>query len=88
MHFLRCLVVVVAMPLPVGQGFDPSRTVLYWGKGNMKTPSIAILTGVALSLGLMLIGRQVDVAVCAIVLFGTGIVAWTVEQYYQHHGHH
>jgi hypothetical protein len=50
----------------------------------MKTPVTAIITGAALALGLMLLGQQVDIAVCAIVLFGTGIVAWTIEQY----GHH
>jgi len=54
----------------------------------MKTPLIAILTGIALSLSLMLLGRQVDIAFCAIVLFGTGIVGWTLEQYHQHRSHH
>jgi hypothetical protein len=29
-------------------------------------------------------GRQIDVAFCSVILFGTGLVAWTVEQY----GHH
>jgi|GEM_PF-1307626 CHASE2 domain-containing sensor protein len=53
----------------------------------MKTPMTSIITGVALSLALMLMGRQVDVAFCAIVLFGTGIVAWTMEQYGHHQKH-
>jgi hypothetical protein len=54
----------------------------------MKTPMTAVLTALALSVALMLLGgRQIDVAVCAIVLFGTGIVAWTIEQY-GHHGPH
>jgi hypothetical protein len=51
----------------------------------MKTPMTAILTGLTLSVAMMLFGRQVDVAICAIILFGTGIVAWTIEQY-GHHG--
>jgi hypothetical protein len=50
----------------------------------MKTPLTAILTGAALWLLYLFFGRQIDVAFCAIILFGTGIVAWTVEQY----GHH
>jgi ABC-type enterobactin transport system permease subunit len=60
--------------------------VLYW-EYKMKTPMTAIITGIALSLALMLMGRQVDVAFCAIVLFGTGIVAWTLDQYYHQHKH-
>ncbi|HEY8994039.1 MAG TPA: hypothetical protein VIM71_05220 [Lacunisphaera sp.] len=50
----------------------------------MKTPLIAIITAASLALGLMLLGRQVDVAFCVIVLFGTGLVAWTIEQYHHH----
>jgi len=53
----------------------------------MKTPLTVIITGVSLALGLMLVGRQIDVALCAVVLLGTGLVAWTVEQYDHHHHH-
>ena len=53
----------------------------------MKTPITVIVTGAALALGLMLLGRQVDVAFCVIVLFGTGIIAWTIEQYDHHRSH-
>ena len=53
----------------------------------MKTPITAIMTGAALSLALMLMGRQVDVAFCTIVLFGTGIVAWTIDQYHHQQKH-
>ncbi len=50
----------------------------------MKTPLTAIITGAGLWLLYMFNGRQVDLAFCAIILFGTGIVAWTLEQYEQH----
>lgn len=53
----------------------------------MKTPLTVIITAASLALGLMLLGRQIDVAFCVIVLFGTGIIAWTIEQY-GHHGSH
>ncbi len=58
------------------------------GKGNpMKTPITAVVAGGVLWLLYLLFGRQIDVAFCAIILFGTGIVAWTVEQYGHHRPH-
>jgi hypothetical protein len=53
----------------------------------MKTPLTVIITAASLALGLMLLGRQVDVVFCVIILFGTGLIAWTIEQYGQHRSH-
>lgn len=53
----------------------------------MKTPLTAVTAGGVLWLLYVLFGRQLDVAFCAIILFGTGIVAWTVEQYGHHRPH-
>jgi hypothetical protein len=53
----------------------------------MKTPITAVVAGGLLWLVYLLGGRQVDVAFCAIVLFGTGLVAWTFEQYDRHQHH-
>lgn len=50
----------------------------------MKTPLTAIFTGVALGLLSLFYGRQVDVVFWVIILFGTGLIAWTLEQYEQH----
>ncbi|MFZ5495898.1 MAG: hypothetical protein ACOZE5_11265 [Verrucomicrobiota bacterium] len=52
----------------------------------MKTPLTAVIAGTVLWLLYMLFGG-VDVAFAAIILFGTGIVAWTVEQYGHRHHH-
>ncbi|WP_164976134.1 hypothetical protein [Oleiharenicola lentus] len=52
----------------------------------MKTPFVAILAGAGLWLLYLFFGRQIDIAFCAVILFGTGLVAWTFEQY-GHHGH-
>ncbi len=54
----------------------------------MKTPLTAVIAGGLLWLLSLMFGRQVDLAFCAIVLFATGIVAWTFEQYGQHDHHH
>ncbi|AOS46206.1 hypothetical protein Verru16b_03303 [Lacunisphaera limnophila] len=53
----------------------------------MKTPLTAIITGALLWFLYLFFGRQIDLAFCAIILFGTGIVAWTVEQYGHHRPH-
>lgn len=53
----------------------------------MKTPLVAVIAGGLLWLLYVFFGRQIDVAFCAIILFGTGLIAWTFEQY-EHHRHH
>jgi hypothetical protein len=53
----------------------------------MKTPFVAILAGAGLWLLYLFFGRQIDIAFCAVILFGTGLVAWTFEQYGQHRPH-
>jgi hypothetical protein len=53
----------------------------------MKTPLVTVLSAGGLWLLYLFYGRQVDIAFCAIILFGTGLVAWTLEQYEQHHPH-
>lgn len=47
----------------------------------MKTPMIAIITGAGLVAVGLWNGLRIDIAVCVVILFGTGIVAWTIEQY-------
>ena len=47
----------------------------------VKTPLIAIITGTGLVAVGLWNGRHLDIAVCVVILFGTGIVAWTIEQY-------
>ena len=47
----------------------------------MKTPLIAIITGAALGAVALWNGLHIDIAAYVVILFGTGIVAWTVEQY-------
>ena len=46
----------------------------------MKTPITAVVAGAVLWLLYLWFGRQIDVAFCSVILFGTGLVAWTVEQ--------
>ncbi len=51
----------------------------------MKSSLTVIITGIVLGLVLLLDGLRIDIAACALILFATGIVAWTLEQYDQHH---
>jgi hypothetical protein len=44
----------------------------------MKAPLIAIVTGTALALLSMWNGLRVDLPAYVVILFGTGLVAWTV----------
>ena len=47
----------------------------------MKTPSITIITGAVLGLVAVWNDLQIDIAAYVVILFGTALVAWTVEQY-------
>jgi len=47
----------------------------------MKTPLIAIITGAGLGAVGLWNGLRVDISAYVVILFGTGLVAWTVEQY-------
>lgn len=47
----------------------------------MKAPLIAIVTGTALALLALWNGLRVDIPAYVVILFGTGLVTWTIEQY-------
>ncbi|MBI2814743.1 MAG: hypothetical protein HYX71_10705 [Opitutae bacterium] len=47
----------------------------------MKAPLIAIITGAALGAVALWNGLHIDIAAYVVILFGTGLVAWTIEQY-------
>lgn len=53
----------------------------------MKTPLTAVIAGGVLWMLHLFLGRQVDIAFCVIILFGSGLVAWTFEQYGHHRSH-
>ncbi len=53
----------------------------------MKSPLTVILTGIMFGLALLLNGLSIDITACALIIFATGIVAWTIEQYDEHHIH-
>ncbi len=53
----------------------------------MKTPLIAVITGIGLGLVFLANGFRFPVEAFAAILFGTGIIAWTIEQYREHHLH-
>ncbi len=48
---------------------------------NMKTALISILTATLLGFASVASGRPFDAADFTAILFATGLVAWTVEQY-------
>ena len=45
------------------------------------TPLIALITGGGLGLVYFLNGSQIPWAAYPLILFSTGIIAWTIEQY-------
>ena len=47
----------------------------------MKTPIIAIITGTGLVAAGLWNGLHIDISAYVVILFGTGLVAWTIEQY-------
>lgn len=47
----------------------------------MKTPGIAIITGTGLVAVGLWNGLRIDISAYVVILFGTGLVAWTIEQY-------
>ena len=52
----------------------------------MKSPTrTVIILGIVLGLAFLLNGLWINFVVCALVLFATGIVAWTLDQYDHHH---
>ena len=53
----------------------------------MKTPLIAIITGCGLGLLFVANEFRLPVDAYAAILFGTGIIAWTIEQYFRHRVH-
>ena len=50
----------------------------------MKTPLIAIVAGCGLGLFSLVSGFRLPVYAYAAIIFGTGILAWTIEQYGGH----
>jgi hypothetical protein len=53
----------------------------------MKTPLIAVITGIGLGMVFLANSFRISVEAFAAVLFGTSLIAWTIEQYRQHHLH-
>ena len=47
----------------------------------MKAPLIAIITGTGLGVVALWNDLHIDIAAYVVILFGTGLVAWTCEQY-------
>ena len=47
----------------------------------MKTALISELTATLLGFASLASGRQFDAADCTAIMFTTGLVAWTIEQY-------
>ena len=53
----------------------------------MKISLTVIITSIVLGLALLLDVLRIDILACALILFATGMVAWTLRQYDQHHIH-
>lgn len=51
----------------------------------MKSSLVFIITGIVLGLALLMHALSIDIVAGGLLLFATGIVAWTLAQYHQHH---
>jgi 4-amino-4-deoxy-L-arabinose transferase-like glycosyltransferase len=51
----------------------------------MKSTRTVIILGIVLGLAFLFNGLWINFVFCALVLFATGMVAWTLDQYDHHH---